>query len=405
MKNLVNENKGITLLALIITVIVMLVLAGVSLSMVFGEDGVIKRAYYAAEEQRGAAVEEHRDDWKNTLKLELYPDGKKAQELEDLVNDLKKIELITEEEAIQILNEGFVEIGSRKIIFETILKVGSIVKYNPNAIYEWKRMYASPAAIVPNIKKLSSENNNEFNINEWRVFEINNEKVKLVPKEQTKGEFSLGSAQGYNNGVYLLNEACSILYGNEEKNIKARSININDIEEKTICNVSDQYWYGKQFKTLIQSTYYPKIYSQEILSVINKKKNSSGIGVSEQNALIEIGDNYGSIKTNSIQPYYTAYIQELNDTVFYEKYYDILLPNLNNTQYWIASRCIYYHDEMNNRVAFGLQVIENGKLNLCRLNDGGLGGYLNAYSLFPILELDRELILVDDNNEFYVDVE
>lgn len=42
----------------------------------------------------------------------------------------------------------------------------------------------------------------------------------------------LQGAQGYNNGVYLLNEACSYLYGNEEKGIKARSINIEDIERK-----------------------------------------------------------------------------------------------------------------------------------------------------------------------------
>lgn len=43
-----ESNSGITLMALIITIIVMLILAGVSISMVLGENGVIKRAEMAA---------------------------------------------------------------------------------------------------------------------------------------------------------------------------------------------------------------------------------------------------------------------------------------------------------------------------------------------------------------------
>ena len=43
-----ESNTGITLMALIITIIVLLILAGVSISMVLGENGVIKRAEMAA---------------------------------------------------------------------------------------------------------------------------------------------------------------------------------------------------------------------------------------------------------------------------------------------------------------------------------------------------------------------
>ena len=45
---MINKNKGITLLALIITVIVMLILAGVTLSMLFGEEGVGTKGRNAA---------------------------------------------------------------------------------------------------------------------------------------------------------------------------------------------------------------------------------------------------------------------------------------------------------------------------------------------------------------------
>lgn len=43
MKNLRNE-KGITLVALVVTIIVLLILAGVSLSLVAGGDGIIEKA-------------------------------------------------------------------------------------------------------------------------------------------------------------------------------------------------------------------------------------------------------------------------------------------------------------------------------------------------------------------------
>lgn len=36
-----RENKGITLIALVVTIVVLLILAGVSISMLMGENGII----------------------------------------------------------------------------------------------------------------------------------------------------------------------------------------------------------------------------------------------------------------------------------------------------------------------------------------------------------------------------
>ena len=52
-----KNNKGITLVALVITIIVLLILAGVSISMVVGENGVLTRATNAAERTSDAEVE------------------------------------------------------------------------------------------------------------------------------------------------------------------------------------------------------------------------------------------------------------------------------------------------------------------------------------------------------------
>ena len=53
-----KNNKGITLVALVITIIVLLILAGVSISMVVGENGVLNRATGAASETSEAEMKQ-----------------------------------------------------------------------------------------------------------------------------------------------------------------------------------------------------------------------------------------------------------------------------------------------------------------------------------------------------------
>ncbi|MBR1540764.1 MAG: hypothetical protein IJ629_06410, partial [Clostridia bacterium] len=49
MKKFFKQKKGITLIALVITIIVLLILAGVSIAMITGENGILKRAAEAKE--------------------------------------------------------------------------------------------------------------------------------------------------------------------------------------------------------------------------------------------------------------------------------------------------------------------------------------------------------------------
>ena len=44
-----NRNSGITLIALVITIVVLLILAGVSISMLTGENGILTQAVKAKE--------------------------------------------------------------------------------------------------------------------------------------------------------------------------------------------------------------------------------------------------------------------------------------------------------------------------------------------------------------------
>ena len=46
------KNKGVTLIALAVTIVVMLILAGVTISVLNGENGIVKKAQKAKEESK-----------------------------------------------------------------------------------------------------------------------------------------------------------------------------------------------------------------------------------------------------------------------------------------------------------------------------------------------------------------
>lgn len=79
-----NENKGITLIALVVTIIVLLILAGISVSMLTGQNGILNRASEAKEKTDTANKDEQRklaqaealmSTEKNTYKGVTLPEG------------------------------------------------------------------------------------------------------------------------------------------------------------------------------------------------------------------------------------------------------------------------------------------------------------------------------------------
>ena len=81
------KNKGITLIALVITIIVLLILAGVSVATLTGNNGILIRAQEAREATEKAEIEEQ-------IRLALLSAKLKKQggaiTLEDLLEELRK---------------------------------------------------------------------------------------------------------------------------------------------------------------------------------------------------------------------------------------------------------------------------------------------------------------------------
>ena len=67
-----SQKAGITLIALVITIIVLMILAGISITMISGQDGILTRAGNAKVKQSVAQVEEAA----NLIYMSLYTDYK-----------------------------------------------------------------------------------------------------------------------------------------------------------------------------------------------------------------------------------------------------------------------------------------------------------------------------------------
>lgn len=137
-----RANNGITLIALVITIIVLLILAGVTIATLTGDNGILIQVGKAEEETRGASVQEARDLWKINQEADNQAGESTAQSLEKLIEDLVNQKLLTEDEKDQILgndSKGIeatykVKIGSRIIGFkekyiEDYLETGKYVYY------------------------------------------------------------------------------------------------------------------------------------------------------------------------------------------------------------------------------------------------------------------------------------
>jgi len=105
-----TSNAAITLIALIITVIVLLILAGVTLNMLMGENGIIKKAQLATEKTNDANINE-----KVNLSILASRDNKGKLNFETLRNELIANGINLEENSYEIEEEkAILTIGDKK---------------------------------------------------------------------------------------------------------------------------------------------------------------------------------------------------------------------------------------------------------------------------------------------------
>lgn len=117
----------------------------------------------------------------------------------------------------------------------------------------------------------------------WRVLSINEDgSVNLISDKQTEQGIYLKGANGYNNGVSILNEICEKQYSNESLGVTARSIKLSDIENfltaeaikvrnEKVGIVVDEVPRTYLGKYKYENVYYPNLLEQEIGTGINSE--------------------------------------------------------------------------------------------------------------------------------------
>ena len=239
---LYKQEKGITLVALVITIIVLIILATVAINFAFGENGIISRAQQAAELTEEASATED---------MGMYLAGVKFLEVQ--------------EEGFRLADYLSANIGNDGL--EDFLNNGDgygQVSYNGHKFlvnlddYTFTYLGRSDGSVNRRIEQVLGNNNEdvpgiamveagEIETEDlgWKVLSVNSDgSVNLIANRNTGFEVSLSGINGYTNGAKALNEICSKLYGsleiNGEKVISARNANLEDFYDVT-------YKVGKEY--------------------------------------------------------------------------------------------------------------------------------------------------------------
>ena len=110
-----RKEKGITLIALVVTIVVLLILAAVSISMLGGENGIITQAQNAKLETRAGEVEEKVNLWKNEKISSKYTNATVKTE-DELLEEMKTDKILFEEEIDR--ENKIITIGTREISYK-----------------------------------------------------------------------------------------------------------------------------------------------------------------------------------------------------------------------------------------------------------------------------------------------
>ena len=239
-----KTNKGITLVALVVTIIILLILAGISIQALV-QTNLFNQAKQA----------------KNTT------ENAQKQENETLSEYMDKINEYLPETLAYKVNSGEIPIGS-------------YIKYTPDTVNE--------ETLNKLIEELGTYSGSEANTKEtlkqemelnWRVLDVKDGQVRLISDVATTSTIAIKGYNGYNNAVYLLDDICNKLYNNSKLTNKVQNLKIEDIEQylKDKIVVSEN-------KISPAGIKYPQIVEQEENQTIN---NITGtLKPSEQTELI-----------------------------------------------------------------------------------------------------------------------
>ena len=283
-EQLMKVSNGITLIALVITIIVLLILAGVTIATLTGENGILTKARTA---QTTTDEENTKEQIKTAVMGSYGKDGK--LNYDDLKTNLEQIgikglpneasyplEVTLDGVSATIKANGevnFTTSGGYTQTGDTItspdgktMKVGDYVAYDPTL-----EANASDLTYTSTADKTGTNSDQKFNATTyksaergWRILGVKNGKIRLISEEfigpgkdkeiyiGNRTYYTLEGQQGYINGIEELNKI-SAIFGHGKGAEKATSITVEDINAITGYNPEtakysqgDWYEYGNK---------------------------------------------------------------------------------------------------------------------------------------------------------------
>ena len=359
-----KKNKGITLVALVITIIILLILAGITISSLTNT-GLFGRAKEAKEKTQEAGA--------NQTKI--------LDEYETALNQYD------EKTIVYKVNNG-------------TIKIGDYVSYTPDT--------ASTEEILSKIGTYSGNKDNTKNTTKtlvqeknlkWRVLDVQNGQVRLISETPTTSTIALAGYNGYNNDVKLLDDTCSTLY-NSKLASKVQNLKIEDIQdkmkEKNYSNLYSEY--GKTYSTSLKN--YPSIVIQEKDQKVNEEEGTLGLStqndyinqttVLEANSLVTKTTMWTKLNKSSNE------LENMTTSDFNEDiYYKLFINNGENyNPYLMSSRCVLANS---NCACFGVYGVGSGKVGATFLYNSQGDENSRSVAFRPVITLNSN-VQIDTSN-------
>ena len=121
-KTKIQENKAITLIALVITIIVLIILAGVTINLTLGQNGLFTRAKQASEDYRMAKEKEELEIEIANIQTQIIKEEGRIATLQDLYSKIDKTKYV-----IELSNEDIADVDSTIVnpTYALVNKIGS----------------------------------------------------------------------------------------------------------------------------------------------------------------------------------------------------------------------------------------------------------------------------------------
>ena len=440
-RKIVKKQEGITLIALVITIIVLLILASVTIGVISGDNGILKNAGKAKEDTE---ISEEKEIIEISVVQAMGNNSKGnlvKEEVEELINKQKAakvsesganflVNILSSDRIYIIDSQGNVrkvewwensnEDGNKYITNGKVtLQIGDYITYDANDNGEYTYTSESEKTGVTGENQTFSTN---FET-KWRLLGIeytnSEDYLVIIPDTPIKSMSSKGltlyGQSGYQNGIEEIENICEI-YGHGTGASYARAMKIEDINKITgydPMNTGNGTVFRKdtinEYNTYVTVTkVQDRLLNLVCSNGIESTMNTPGYGYFNENAewlnLQKIGDTVTLKNT-----YYTYYPTTLTDSSTGDikgistnsKEYSMLF--YNNKNYWLASS--YDLGGINTKEyienAYGLFNIGYNSVRSCRDNyliySGGNPKKLEK-DIMPIIYLEKEINLKETGN-------